>query len=93
MTEWATPALSVVGLVVTVAAARLILRTPQPMSRIIGLATLALVALCLAVSSLIYPSVISTEGARFSVSLARVAIVIGGVAVLYTIIRTPEADA
>jgi len=93
MTEWAIPALSLVGLVVSVVAARLILRTHQPMSRIIGLATLALVAVCLTVSSLVYPGVISTDAARFSVALARIAIAIGGIAVLVTIIRTPEAEA
>jgi len=58
-------------------------------ARIGTLAVLATVATSLTFSSLIYPDVIGAEGARTSVTLARVALLVGGIAVWW-LGRHPE---
>jgi hypothetical protein len=87
--DWVVPAVSVLGIVIWVLNLRAALwriahGVPAPAgSRIGTLATLTVVALALAGSALIYPGLIAADVSRLFVTTARVALVLGGVYVLW----------
>lgn len=90
LSEWAVPAIGLAALVVWLVIIRRALRTitahrnPPDAARLLTLATITVVALCVAVSALTYPSVIGPDLARAMVIIARIALLVGGVAVLWT---------
>lgn len=51
---------------------------PSSDARIVTLATLSVVALALAWSSLLYPDLIGVEASRWGIATARIALLIGG---------------
>jgi hypothetical protein len=87
--DWVVPAVSVAGILVWVLNLRAALwriahGVPAPAgSRIGTLATLTVVALALAGSALIYPGLVHGDTSRVFVTTARVALVLGGLYVLW----------
>lgn len=84
--DWVIPAVSFAALVFWTANLRGGLRRiragiPSPDLRIVTLATLSVVALALTWSSLLYPDLIGVEASRWGIATARIALLIGGVAV------------
>lgn len=87
MTEWLPPAVGLASFLLWVWVTRRVLRWlnangVQPVA-VLMLATVTLIAACLALSSLTYPGVITTEVSRAMVNLARLVLLVGGVAVLF----------
>lgn len=84
--DWAIPAVSFGALVFWTSNLRGGLRRirggiPASDLRIVTLATLAVVALCLTWSSLLYPELIGVEASRWGIATARVALLLGGATV------------
>lgn len=87
--EWIVPAIGLAAFLTWVVVIRRALRAarparPVPDAHIIALATITVVAFCVLLSSLTFPSLIGPDLSRGMVIVARLALLIGGIAVLWT---------
>ena len=91
VTEWGIPLVSLLGFL----GWALVFRDHhghEPSTRyLMTLATILIVAVCLSVSALIYPGVVTSEGSRFANSVARFALLFGAVGAWWT--GRPKEDA
>ena len=97
LTDWSLPAISLAALVIWLvnlrfAIGRRALARSNPDLRIVSLATLVIVAAAQTWSSLLYAEVIGVEASRWGITIARLALLIGGAAFLWIARFRTEGD-